>query len=111
MGAPGDGPQGRRGAVGRPLQRRSVMEQEAMAYIIVTVSFQCPSCHRTSGEQLIAEAPRFDREQMARTLSQQPFDCQFCLRTLPNGTPAMAHAELATPDQLLELGLPSSRAN
>ncbi len=79
-----------------------------MAYVIVTVSFQCPFCKRTSIEQMIAETERFDREEMARTLSQQPFECQSCVQTLADGTPAYAHAELATPDRLKELGFPSS---
>jgi hypothetical protein len=48
---------------------------------------------------------------MAKTLSRQPFDCQFCLRTVPDGTVASAHAELATPSQLKELGFPSTRPN
>jgi len=82
-----------------------------MAYIIVSVSFRCPFCNRGSVEQLIAETESFDQEEMARALSRQPFDCQFCLRTLPDGTPANAHAELATPDRLEELGFPSIRPN
>jgi len=82
-----------------------------MAYVIVTVTFQCPFCNRASVEQLIAETERFDREQMATTLSRQRFDCQFCLRKLPDGTRAAAHAELATPDRLKDLGFPLSRLN
>jgi len=80
-----------------------------MVYVIVSVSFHCPFCDRASVEQLIAETERFDREEMARTLSHQHFDCQFCLLTLPDGTPANAHAELATPDGLRRLGFRSSR--
>jgi len=82
-----------------------------MAYIIVSVSFRCPFCNRASVEEMIAETERFDREQMARTLSRQPFDCQFCRRTLPDGTPANAHAELATTDRLKKLGFPVPPAN
>ena len=82
-----------------------------MAYVIVSVSFHCPFCNRASVEEVIAETERFDWREMARTLSRQPFDCQFCLRTVPDGTPASAHAELATPHQLKKLGFPSSRAN
>lgn len=80
-----------------------------MAYIIVTVSFKCPLCKRTSIEQMIAETERFDRVEMAGTLSRQSFKCQFCFQTLADGTPANAHAELATPNRLKELGFPSSR--
>ena len=82
-----------------------------MTYVIVSVSFHCPFCNRASVEQVIAETERFDWKEMARTLSRQPFDCQFCLRTVPDGTPANAHAELATPDRLKELGFPSSHRN
>jgi transposase-like protein len=82
-----------------------------MAYVIVTVSFQCPFCNRTSVEHIIAETERFDREEMARVLSRQPFECQLCMRTFADGTPANAHAELATPDRLKELGFLSSRIN
>jgi len=82
-----------------------------MAYVIVTVSLHCPFCNRTSVEHLIAETERFDREEMARILSRQPFECKLCLRTFADGTPARAHAELATPDRLRELGFPSSTIN
>jgi hypothetical protein len=48
-----------------------------MAYIIVSVSFHCPFCNQASVEQVIVETARFDREEMARILSRQLFDCQF----------------------------------
>ena len=82
-----------------------------MAYIIVSVSFHCPFCNLASVEQVIAETERFDREEMARTLSRQRFECQFCLRALPDGTSANAHAELATPNQLKKLGFSATRIN
>jgi transposase-like protein len=82
-----------------------------MAYAIISVSIHCPFCNRTSVEKLIVQTERFDREQMARTLSRQPYDCQFCSRTLPDGTRANAHAELATADRLKQLGFPTLRAN
>jgi hypothetical protein len=82
-----------------------------MAYIIVSVSFRCPFCNRASVEPVVAETERFDREEMARTLSRQHFDCQSCLRPLPDGTHANAHAELATPNQLKKLGFCGSRIN
>ena len=82
-----------------------------MAYIIVSVSLPCPFCKRTSVEELIAETEKFDLEEVARILSRQPFECRSCLRTLPNGTCANAHAELATPDRLNGLGFPFSRTN
>jgi hypothetical protein len=82
-----------------------------MAYIIVSVSFHCPSCDRTSVEHMVAETEKFDREQMARVLSQQPYECQFCLRTLPDGTRGNAHAEVATPNRLKKLGFPAPRIN
>jgi len=82
-----------------------------MAYLIVSVSFRCPFCNRASVEHVIAETERFDREEMARTLSRQRFDCQSCLRTLPDGTHANAHAEFATPNQLKTLGFSPFRIN
>ena len=82
-----------------------------MAYLIVSVSFRCPFCNRASVEHVIAETERFDREEMARTLSRQRFDCQSCLRPLPDGTHVSAHAELATPNQLRKLGFCASRIN
>jgi transposase-like protein len=82
-----------------------------MAYIVLSVSVPCPFCGQTSVEHLVAEAERFDPEQVARVLSRQSFDCQSCLRKLPDGTVAIAHAELATPSQLEQLGFPSSRIN
>lgn len=82
-----------------------------MAYVIISVSIHCPFCHRTSVEELIAETERFDREQVARTLSRQSYDCQFCSRTVPDGTRANAHAEIATADRLKLLGFPASRTN
>jgi hypothetical protein len=82
-----------------------------MAYIVLSVSVPCPFCGQTSVEHLVAETEAFEREQMARILSRLPFDCQFCLRTLPKGTLANAHAELATPSQLEKLGFQSPRSN
>jgi hypothetical protein len=82
-----------------------------MAYVILTVSFRCPDCNRGNIEQLIVETPRFDRSEMARSLSRQRFCCQRCSRELPDGTFAKAHAEFATPERLEELGFPLSRAN
>ena len=82
-----------------------------MAFVIVSVRVRCPLCDRTSVEHLVAETERFDSDQMAKILARQPFECQFCLRTLPDGTRADAHAELATPHRLKELGFPSSRPN
>lgn len=82
-----------------------------MAYIIVSVSIECPLCTRTSVEEVIAETERFDRQQMANILSRQPFACQFCLRTVPDGTHAKAHAELATPGRLRQLGFATHRTN
>ncbi len=82
-----------------------------MAYVIVTVTFRCPGCDQSNVEQLIAETERFDSEEMARILSRQRFCCQLCSRALPDGTPANAHAELATPDRLEHLGFPFSRPN
>jgi hypothetical protein len=75
-----------------------------MAYVIVSVSFHCPFCNRVSVEDVIAETDRFDWKEMARTLSRQPFGCRFCLRTMPDGTRANAHAEVATSDRLKQLG-------
>ena len=82
-----------------------------MAYVIVSVSLSCPFCNRTSVEQIVALTERFDAEEMAGVLSRQSFDCQLCSWTLPNGTAASAHAELATPTRLKQLGFPSTRAN
>ena len=80
-----------------------------MAYVVVTVSFSCPFCSRISVEHLIAETGRFDRDEVATTLSQQFYECQLCSRPMPDGTSANAHAELATLDRLKELGFPSPR--
>jgi len=82
-----------------------------MASVIVSVRVRCPFCDRMSVEHLVAETERLDSKQMARVLARQPFECQFCLRTLPDGTRADAHAEVATPDRLKELGFPSPRPN
>jgi transposase-like protein len=82
-----------------------------MAYVIVSISIRCPFCGQTSVEHMVAETERFDTEQVARVLSRQLFDCQSCLRKLPDGTVAIAHAELATPSGLEQLGFPSSRGN
>jgi hypothetical protein len=82
-----------------------------MTHVILSVTLRCPYCERTSVEQIIAVTERFDVKEMAKTLSRQPFDCQFCLRTVPDGTVASAHAELATPSQLKQLGFPSTRPN
>jgi hypothetical protein len=60
---------------------------------------------------MVAETERFDTEQVARVLSRQSFDCQSCLRKLPDGTVAIAHAELATPSQLEQIGFPSTHVN
>ncbi|HXJ95171.1 MAG TPA: hypothetical protein VMT20_20205 [Terriglobia bacterium] len=60
---------------------------------------------------MVAETERSDNEQVARVLSRQSYDCQFCLRTLPDGTFASARAKLATPSQLEQLGFSSSRIN
>jgi hypothetical protein len=82
-----------------------------MAYVIVTVRFHCPCCNQSGSEQVIIETEIFDSEETARTLSRQPFECQNCFRTLPDGTGVNAHAELATPTRLTELGFASSRTN
>jgi hypothetical protein len=79
--------------------------------VIVSVSLRCSFCNQTSVEHMVAETERFDPEQMARILSRQSFDCQFCRRTLPNGTLANARAERATPSRLEHLGFPSSRTH
>lgn len=78
-----------------------------MAYIVLTVSIQCPSCSQTSAEQLIAETERFDKEEMATYLRQQFFDCQMCSQRLPRGPWVNVHAELATPEMLRDLSFPS----
>ena len=82
-----------------------------MGYVIISVNLRCPFCGQTNVEHMVAETERFDTDEVARVLSRQSFDCQFCLRTLPDGTFAIAHAELATPSQLEQLGFASSRAN
>lgn len=82
-----------------------------MAYVIVSVTLDCPFCNQTSIEHLVAETERFDAEQVASVLSQHSFDCQVCLRTLPDGAFAIAHAELATPSRLEQMGFPASRLN
>jgi hypothetical protein len=82
-----------------------------MAYIVLSVSLPCPFCGQTSVEHLVTETERFDQEQIAGILSRQLFDCQFCLRTLPNGTLANAHAELATPSQLEQMGFTLTHVN
>jgi len=79
-----------------------------MAYVIVSVSLRCPFCGQTSLERLVAETERFDHEQVAGILRRQSYECQLCQRTLPDGTFASAHAELATSSQLKELGFPSA---
>jgi len=75
-----------------------------MAYVIVSVSLRCPFCGQTSVERLVAETERFDHEQVAGILRRQSYECQLCQRTLPDGTFASAHAELATPLQLEQMG-------
>ena len=82
-----------------------------MQYVIVTVTFRCPACERSSVEQLVVESEEFDRDQVARILSGQRFHCQSCSAALPNGTHGNAHAELATPDRLEHLGFPFSPPN
>jgi len=82
-----------------------------MEYVIVTVTFRCPACDKSSAEQLIVEAEKFDSKQVARTLSRQRFHCQLCSAALPNGTRGNAHAEVATPDRLQRMGFPISRPN
>jgi transposase-like protein len=82
-----------------------------MAYVIISARIQCPFCNQTSVEQLVAQTERFDREQMARALSRQPYDCQFCSQTLPDDTHVNARAELATADRLKQLGFPAPRTN
>ena len=66
-----------------------------MAYVILSINIRCPFCGQTRVENMVAETERFDAEQVARVLSQQSFDCRSCSRTLPDGTVAIAHAELA----------------
>jgi hypothetical protein len=80
-----------------------------MAYIVVTVSFLCPFCQSIGAEHIVAETDGFDAQEMSRILSRQPFECQVCLQTLPDGTFAKAHAELATPSRLKELHFTASR--
>jgi len=87
------------------------MGSAPVAYILLSVSLPCPFCNKTSVERLIAETGRFDQDELAGTLSQQVFECSYCLRTLPRGTQANAHAELATASQLTELGFDISRPN
>jgi hypothetical protein len=82
-----------------------------MEYVIVTITFRCPACDKSSVEQLVAETERFDRDQMARTLSRQQYYCQLCSKPLPKGTHGDAHAELATPSRLHAMGFPISRPN
>lgn len=82
-----------------------------MAYVIISINLRCPFCGQSSVEHMVAETEGFNTERVARILSRQSFDCQFCLRTLPDGTFASAHAELATPSQLEHLGFASSRPN
>lgn len=82
-----------------------------MEHVIVTITFRCPACEKSSVEQLIVETDAFDRDQMARTLGRQRFHCQLCSAVLPNGTRGNAHAELATPDRLQRMGFPTSRPN
>jgi hypothetical protein len=74
-----------------------------MAYIILTIKLECPFCSRLSIEELIAETDEFDKEQMARYLRRQAFDCQLCSQSLPAGTWVNAHAELATPEKLRQM--------
>jgi transposase-like protein len=78
-----------------------------MAYIILTVSFDCPYCRQSSREQLVAETECFDSVEAAKILSRQAFHCQLCSRTLPDGASATARAEFATLRQLQELGFPA----
>lgn len=82
-----------------------------MEYAIVTITFRCPTCEKSSVEQLIVETEEFDREQVAQTLGRQKFHCQLCSTALPNGTRGNAHAERATPDRLERMGFPTSRPN
>ncbi len=82
-----------------------------MAYIILTITIKCPFCSRESVEKLIAETDEFDKQEMARYLSQQTFDCQLCSEILPAGTSVNAHAELATPEKLREMHFPPSPIN
>jgi hypothetical protein len=82
-----------------------------MAYVIVTVSFDCPFCKQTGAEQIVAEADRFDQQDMSGILGRQTFECPFCLETLPDGTFARAHAEVATPSRLKGLHFPASLPN
>lgn len=82
-----------------------------MEYVIVTVTFRCPACDKSSVEQFIVETEEFDREQMARNLGGRSFRCQSCSRVLPRGTHGSAHTELATPDRLPLRGLPRFRPN
>jgi hypothetical protein len=79
-----------------------------MAYIVVTVSFQCPFCQTKGAEHIVVETERFDAQELSRILSRQAFECQVCLHTLPDGTFAKAHAELATPSRLKELHFTAS---
>ena len=82
-----------------------------MAYVIVSVNLHCPFCGRNSVEHLVAQTEKFDAEQVAGILSRQSFECQFCTRTLPDGSFARPHAEMATPSQLEQIGFESSRLN
>lgn len=65
----------------RPIQMKRIARAtlaDGFYHFGCTVSFDCPICGRHSVERILCEARRPEAEPVAKALSRDNFDCQYC---------------------------------
>lgn len=74
-------------------------------------SFRCPSCQKTSIEEVILNSPTNDQMKIQAALDQQVIACQLCNKPLNDGAEVEVRFRPETPESLNDQGYVYSPSN